>query len=477
MKKEDLYDAVTNLPDKYVKEAKKRKIPRWTAAVAAILTVVILLSIFLGTGGVNLGRGGVQVLAAAEYPQMAAYPNEQKYIKWNGEFDDEAFRQVYDRWQDDLNDLRPEEDFADGLETYFPTAARALLSGSQGNRVCSPLNVYMALAMLAEITDGDTRQEILAALGSDGLEDLRTQAKAVWRSVYRQDGAVNSVLANSLWLDQGESFRQETVDRLAENDYASVYRGEMGSEELDKALRDWLDEQTGGLLKKATKTAQFSPDTVLALASTVYFQSKWTEEFSKSNTREGTFHGLSGDTSADFLRSDGADTYYWGEGFAAYGKRLESGGTMWFFLPDEGVTPEDLLAGEDVFTLASDSSQWENQARLIVHVSIPKFDVFRQQTLTDALETMGISKVFNPAQADFSPISENALCLSQTDHAARLAIDEEGVTAVAYTLMEAAGAARPPEEEVDFRLDRPFLTMVTSQDGLLLFAGIVCDIE
>ena len=474
MKKEDLFDAVTNLPDKYVKEAKKRKIPRWTAAVAAVLTAVILLGIFFGPG-VDLGRGGVQVLAAAEYPQMTAYPNEQKYIKWNGEFDDEAFQPVYDRWRDDLNALRPEEGFADGLETYFPTAARALLSG-QGNRVCSPLNVYMALAMLAETTDGDTRQEILAALGSDDLEDLRTQAKAVWRSVYRQDGAVNSVLANSLWLNEGSSFRQETVDRLAENYYASVYRGEMGSDGLNQALRDWLDEQTGGLLKKATKTAQFSPDTVLALASTVYFQSKWKEEFSKSNTREGTFHCLSGDTSADFLRSDGADTYYWGEGFAAYGKRLESGGTMWFFLPDEGVTPEDLLAGEDVFTLASDSDRWENQTRLIVHVSIPKFDIFQQQTLTDALETMGISKVFNLDQADFSPISDNDLYLSQADHAARLIIDEEGVTAAAYTLMAAAGAARPPEEEVDFRLDRPFLTMVTSQDGLLLFAGIVCDI-
>lgn len=474
MKKEDLFDAVTNLPDKYVKEAKKQKIPRWTAAVAAVLTAVILLGIFFGPG-VDLGRGGVQVLAAAEYPQMTAYPNEQKYIKWNGEFDDEAFQPVYDRWRDDLNALRPEEGFADGLETYFPTAARALLSG-QGNRVCSPLNVYMALAMLAEITDGDTRQEILAALGSDDLEDLRTQAKAVWRSVYRQDGAVNSVLANSLWLNEGSSFRQETVDLLAENYYASVYRGEMGSDGLNQALRDWLDEQTGGLLKNATKSARFSPDTVLALASTVYFQSKWKEEFSKSKTQENIFHGLSGDTSVDFLRSDGADTYYWGEGFAAYGKRLESGGTMWFFLPDEGVTPEDLLAGEDVFTLAADSDRWEDQARLIVHVSIPKFDIFQQQTLTDALETMGLSKVFDLGQADFSPISDNDLYLSQADHAARLIIDEEGVTAAAYTLMEAAGAARPPEEEVDFRLDRPFLTMVTSQDGLLLFAGIVCDI-
>ena len=334
----------------------------------------------------------------------------------------------------------------------------------------------MALAMLAEITDGDTRQEILAALGSDDLEDLRTQAKAVWRSVYRQDGAVNSVLANSLWLNEGSSFRQETVDLLAENYYASVYRGEMGSDGLNQALRDWLDGQTGGLLKNATKSARFSPDTVLALASTVYFQSKWKEDFSKSKTQEDIFHGLSGDTSVDFLRSDGAGQYYWGEDFAAYGKRLESGGTMWFFLPDEGVTPEDLLAGEAVFTLAADSDRWENQTRLIVHVSIPKFDIFQQQTLTDALETMGISKVFDLGQADFSPISDNDLYLSQADHAARLIIDEEGVTAAAYTLMEEAGAARPPEEEVDFRLDRPFLTMVTSRDGLLLFAGIVCDI-
>ena len=71
MKKEDLFDAVTNLPDKYVKEAKKRKIPRWKAAVAAILTVVILLSIFLGTGGVDLGRGGVQVLDRKKLQQLA----------------------------------------------------------------------------------------------------------------------------------------------------------------------------------------------------------------------------------------------------------------------------------------------------------------------------------------------------------------------------------------------------------------------
>ena len=472
MKKEDLFDAVTNLPDKYVKEAKKRKIPRWTAAVAAVLTAVILLGIFFGPG-VDLGRGGVQVLAAAEYPQMAAYPNELKYIKWNGEFDDEAFQQVYDRWRDDLNALRPEEGFADGLETYFPTAARALLSG-QGNRVCSPLNVYMALAMLAEITDGDTRQEILAALGSDDLEDLRTQAKAVWRSVYRQDGAVNSVLANSLWLNEGSSFRQETVDLLAENYYASVYRGEMGSDGWDQALRDWLDEQTGGLLKEYTANIELDPNAILALAATIYFRVKWQDEFWEDRNTEDLFHGASGDVTAEFMHQSGTATYYWGDSFSAYGKRFEEGGTMWFLLPDQGVSVDALLEDAQAMEFLYQPGSWENQKYLIVNFSMPKFDVSSRLDLSTGLKALGVTDVFDMVQADFSPMTDEPyIHLSEAIHAARVKVDEEGVEAAAFTIIPAPGAAPPPEEEVDFVLDRPFLFAITSETGQLLFVGVV----
>ena len=58
-------------------------------------------------------------------------------------------------------------------------------------------------------------------------------------------------------------------------------------------------------------------------------------------------------------------------------------------------------------------------------------------------------------------------------NAARVAIDEEGVTAAAYTVMMMAGAAAPPEEEMDFVLDRPFLFAITGADGLPLFVGVV----
>ena len=72
-------------------------------------------------------------------------------------------------------------------------------------------------------------------------------------------------------------------------------------------------------------------------------------------------------------------------------------------------------------------------------------------------------------------VIENAdgVFLSKAEHAARVAIDEEGVTAAAYTVMMEAGAAEPPDEEIDFTLDRPFVFAITSQDGLPLFIGVV----
>ena len=46
----------------------------------------------------------------------------------------------------------------------------------------------------------------------------------------------------------------------------------------------------------------------------------------------------------------------------------------------------------------------------------------------------------------------------------------------AYTELALAGAGMI-EEEIDFVLDRPFLFLVTSRDGSILFAGVVRNME
>lgn len=473
MRPDDIFDGVTDIRDDLVEGAKKAPKKRnfWTrprrlGAVAAVLVLAILGGIFLRPGGALAAHA----IARAEYPKMAPYPSGLT------QFSDAA----RDAWRADIKAQRRDLGDTADLQAFFAQSARTFLTGAAGeNRVYSPLNVYLALSMLAQLTGGDSREQLLALLNSGSMEDLRQRASDVWNSNYRDDGAVTSVLANSVWLNEDVKFVQDTMDTLASEFYASSFRGEMGSAGFNKALQGWLNDQTGGLLKEQAGNIELDRRTILALASTVYFRATWQDEFSKSKTAPGTFHSPAGDVETDFMHQRAAGTYYWGEKFAAVAQYFElgEGGAMWFLLPDEGVTPEELLADAEAmdFLFSADRNAWENQKQLSVNKSVPKFDVSSQFDLEDGLKALGVTDVFDPLVSDFTPMTADVsdpIVLAQASHAARVVIDEEGCTAAAFTVM-APGAGAPPDDEVDFVLDRPFLFCITGTSGLPLFVGVV----
>lgn len=444
-------------------------------ALALLLAALSVFSLTACTqqGAANTGK---YQLAAAQYPQMAQYPDESKFIKLDGDFDSEGFSEVFDAWQTDRRkQLDQSEGYTDALDGYLRALIPQLLTDGTGeNKACSPINIYMALAMLAEITDGESRAQLLALLGSSNLDALRAEAAAVWNANYCDDGAVTSILASSLWLSDQINFKQETMDALAQYYYASSFRGEMGSAAFDRALQEWINQQTGGLLEEQASGLTMDKETILALATTIYFRAKWDGEFSEERTSPDTFHARSGDMTCDFMHQGGTNTYYWSDRFSAVAKRLENSGAMWFLLPDEGVTPEELLADEATLDFLLSGGESAESKYLIVNLSVPKFDIASDLDLTDSLKKMGIADVFDPAVSDFSPMTDDTEAyLSQAKHAARVAIDEEGVTAAAYTVMMMGGAGAPPDEEVDFVLDRPFVFAITGVDGLPLFVGVV----
>ncbi len=467
MKPIDLFESLGELDEKTLQKCRKvksqRKLPRWMGAVASLVAVALLCGYFLYPRGKVLTA---YAIAEAVYPEMAPYPNDSS----------PTLMEEYDAWRESVKAQEQPDGYADGLEGFFANSIREFLSGEAGeNRAYAPVNVYLALGMLAELTGGSTRQEILDVLGADSMEALRTQAKAVWNAHYRNDGMTTSILGSSLWLNQNISYVPETMKILAENYYASAFQGEMGSEDFNKALQDWLDAQTGGLLQNQIHGLELKPETVLALATTIYFQAKWYTEFSPQATAPGTFHSLAGELTCDFMHSNRGNSYCWGENFTSVGLPLANdGGTMWIVLPDEGQDVDSLLSSQEVMDFLLSKGTWENQKHLTVNLSLPKFDISSQQDLCQGLQNLGLSEVFTGA-GDFSPMTTQVdmIALSQATHGVRVAIDEEGVTAAAYTLMIMDATGMPVEDEVDFLVDRPFLFTITSPDGLPLFAGIV----
>lgn len=423
----------------------------------------------------------VHLLAAPTYPEMAPYPDESAFYDSTGSrFDSNSFYKAHERWSADILAQKryPAGDLST-LDPFFARSMQVFLSRSNGeNRVCSPVNLYMALAMLAETTAGESRQQILDALGIESMEDLRLQAKGIWNTTYRDDGATTSILANSLWLNQNISFLSETMDALAEHYYTSSYQGEMGSPSFDRALQDWLNEQTGGLLEDQLGNLKMDPQTILTLASTIYFRAKWANEFSENRTEEGLFSLLSPDGATvpcDFMHQSASRTYYWGDRFSAVSLPFENGGDMWLILPDPEVPMDELLVDEQMAELLLSGGNWEQSKHLIVNLALPKFDVSSQLDLIPGLKDMGIKNVFDFDTSDFSPLTTDTdeLAVTQAQHGARVLIDEQGCEAAAYTVMLVCGSAMPPTEEVDFILDRPFLFAITGENGLPLFTGVV----
>lgn len=445
---------------------------RTSTRILAFSLVLILLASGCSADQPTSALSG---LAEPTYPAMADYPNEQDYIGLTGEFDSEGFEEVYSAWRSDQQAQRDQpEGYADSLQPFFRTAIPALLDQGSENAVCSPLNIFMALSLLAESTNGSSRQQILDALNAADLSNLRTQAGQIWNAHYNNDGATSCVLANSLWLRNGLEYHDATVRSLSENYYASVFQGPLGSEEMTQALRDWLDTQTDGLLSDQVGNLQMSPDTNLALASTIYYRAKWQNIFHKDRNTDGIFYSKEGERDAVFMNRTASAPYYWGADFGAVALSLEDGSRMWLVLPDENKSPADVLAnGQALELILGDPESYPDQRRILVHLSLPKFDISGSMELKDPLSTLGICDVFT-SSADFRPIlPSSAAWLDSAQHAARVAIDEEGVTAAAYTVMMTVGAAPPPKDEIYLTFDRPFLFVISSHDNLPLFAGIV----
>lgn len=460
---EKVAEALSYIDGKYISEAvrrKKRK-NRFIVAVAAMLA----LAMFFNVPSIPLAISAKAVSIASE-PRKTERPNinSDKFDAW---WDEREQREAL------LTEaVNPIFDFAE-------LASHEVLAGvDDTNRVWSPINAYIALAMTAELTGGETQQEVLGVLGVSDLSDLRLRMSAVWETIYEDNGKEISVLANSLWLDNDVDYEQEVMDVLAYYYYASVYQGDLGSDRTNRDIANWLNNQTGGFLKDRSGKVDLIPNSMLTLVSTIYFQSQWYDQFDSKDNAQEMFHAVSGDVECTFMNADLRHmNYYWAEDYGAVQLFLENGSYMWFILPDEDKTVDDVLSGGDYMNMITQNGEFqdENHKWMKVNLSVPQFDVSASTDLKAALQNMGLTKIFEPLGNDFSPSidSEIPVYLDSINQDTRVVIDEEGVTAASYILLEfGAGAAMPPDEIIDFVLDRPFVFAITS-DQIPLFVGTV----
>ena len=407
-------------------------------------------------------------VAEAAYPVLPQEPRYEDYINGSGEGDWDAYFAAQETCLEELQKLGKGERPDDGAVRRFADRTAAEIFTGSENTVYSPISLYVALGMLTELTDGQTRQQVMDLLDAADGEALRQQIRKLWMSVY-QDGDAVCRLANAAFLRENADVKQMAVDTLAQWYYASSYRLPMGTAEADEAIASWLNQQTGGLLSEAAGEIRTEPENLLRLYNTIYYKAGWREPFESSQTETDTFTAADGGKQqADFLHKRDEGSYRKGEGYTAAPMALRYG-QMVFVLPEEGVTPESLLQRQGFLSeLAGDYDRAERVW------SVPKFDVKSTVDLKGALQALGVTDAFDEVKADLTPLTDDDAVVTSVMQAARVKIDEEGVEAAAYTEIVADNtAAIEPPPVVEMDLDRPFLFVIFDGNHVPLFVGTV----
>ena len=457
-----------------------------TAVCAAALMAILAVTGVLDGALASLGLSGtMNALAAAEYPDM---PGNNR--AWKMEF-----REQQGQYSEEL---------LQGMKMFARDSAVLVLGEETEKNLCySPVSLYTALAMTAEMAEGETRQQILEALYYDyphgvlspawpnpqhgtshSIDSLADDMYRYLTLTYQKEVTSATQIANSLWLNENfldeKDLRQTTADLLAEKYMVSSFVRDFRKKSTEKDMSDWVLQYTKGLLGGREGDFDLNDDTAMTLLSTVYYFEEWTDRFDKSrNVIEPFYKGDGTTVEAEYMCvTHNPYSVLAREGYTASGLSTKGSGHITFILPDEGYTPADILGNEEMMAeiLAIGGEPEVEYAE--VRFKVPKFQFWSEMDLTNTVKQLGVTAAFSSEQADFTGIlnqngvaGDGAIWLSGIRQQTTMSVDERGVEAAAYIELQYAGAAMPEDKIIEFTLNRPFIILI--ENGGPLFIGVV----
>jgi serpin B len=351
-------------------------------------------------------------------------------------------------------------------------------AAGQDNAVVSPWSVSSALAALAPGCDAAARDEIVRALApgattNDLVAALAGDAAQVTASAAAAEDGSTLAVANTLWVDEGRTPSPAFAAGLERWPGAAVHSIRLAGdpEGARSTINADVAATTRELIPEILPAGSISPDDRAVIVNALYLLAAWLEPFSPDATTDEPFHAPSGSRDVPTMQ---------GLRDAAYTAGLGGGGYL--ALPLWGVLRAEILlppAGAAATVL--DASGLDDLRRRAtthrVDLHLPRFRVSSAYALDGPLQRLGIGRVFDASTRPLPDVVvEEPLHISGAFHAAVLRADERGIEGAAATAMIARAVAYRELPEVEMRVDRPFLVLITHRDtGAVLFLARVAE--
>ena len=181
------------------------------------------------------------------------------------------------------------------------------------NSFSSPLSIYIAMSMLTNGADNNTKTELLNALGIADLNDWNDKVSALLNG--SSDNEVKLSISNALWL--GNRFEAAAgIDKDFVEPIKNKYKGtvkknvDLTSNDFVNDVNRWADESTNGMIKDVL-SEPLKEEAALLLANAIYFLGEWKYPFKAEGTFDSEFKGTNGNKTVKMMsRSNVFGTYF-----------------------------------------------------------------------------------------------------------------------------------------------------------------------
>ena len=340
------------------------------------------------------------------------------------------------------------------------------------NYLISPYSINVALAMLRDGANNNTKAEIDKIIGTNNPTKINNP---------------NIKISNAMFIKNmyKQYIRKEYTDGLLKNYNADFLFDDFASPAV---INSWVSEKTDKMIDKLLDN--IDPNFVLGLANAVAIDVEWKQQFECDATREDNFTDVDGNVKKVEMMNS---TY---KIDATY---IESDKAKGIIIPYKDETDLEyvaILPNEDLYKYINsfdkeeltklESKKKEASKDTNINLSLPRYGYsYSLDRFTGILNSLGMKEAFDSTKADLSNLmtkddmnksGAGNLYVSQAVHKTYIDLNEKGTKAAAVTFFGVSGNAMEPKqpEIINIKFDKPFMYMIREKKtNTILFVGTV----
>jgi len=345
---------------------------------------------------------------------------------------------------------------------------------SRHNAFFSPFSLNMIFGMLYNGTSGDTRTEIIEALGMKDFTEVEINEyyQKISQTLLGVDPVTNMIIANSIWCNNKFPLKNSFIEIGKEYFDADVISHDFNNPNVASIIDNWCAEKTRGRINNIGISP--TPNDMMYLINALYFKSEWREgnKFDKAQTKSRYFTKSNNRKKRVRMMEQTARFSYYADQYLQsvelpYGNGAFS---MVVLLPPKNTKIDQLIK-------QLDDDKWQNIVDNMrgqkVQLRLPRFKFENEFFLKEPIMNLGMEQMFN---GGFENITDFPMWVDDIKQKTFVEVNEEGTEAAAVTGMVVIGYGRGGKKvkPVRFFADRPFVFLIREKStGAILFMGRV----